>query len=69
MERVDEHAKSIERQDSKSASSQHQEQSGYRWNNNPIINKINVLDKDLHRKVQEVAHIKLRMTTLNRNNG
>ena len=69
VERVDEHAKSIERQDSKSALSQHQEQSGHRWNNNPIIDKIKVLDKelrDLDRKILAV-HIKLRGSTLNCN--
>ena len=69
---IDEHAKFIEKQDSKSALNQHQEQSGHRWNNNPIIDKIIVLDKelrDLYRKVLEAVHIKLRGATLNRNNG
>ena len=42
VERVDEHAKSIEGQDSKSVLSQRQEQSGHRWNNNPIIDKIKI---------------------------
>ena len=40
-------AKSVERQDSKLALSQHQEQSGHRWNSNPIIDMIKVLDKEL----------------------
>ena len=68
VERIDEHVKSIERQDPKPVLSQHQEQSGHKWNNNPIIDKIKVLDKeprDLHRRVQEVVHIKLRRATLN----
>ena len=72
VERVYEHAKSIERQDSMSALSQYQEQSGYRWNNNPIIDKIKVLDKeprDIHSKFLEVVYIKLRGATLNRKDG
>ena len=70
MERVDEHAKPIDRQDYKLALSQHQEQSGHRLNNSSIIDKIKVLEnelRDLHRKVIEVVHIKLRGATLNRN--
>ena len=62
----------LQREDSKSALSQHLEQSGHRWNNNPIMDKINVLDKQLrylHRKVLEVVHIKLRGVTLNHNYG
>ena len=40
---------------------QHQEQSGHRWNNNPIMDKIKVLDKerrDSHKKLLEAVHIK-----------
>ena len=54
------------------APSQHQEQSGHRLNNNPIIDKIKILDKelrDLHRKVLEAVHIKLRWATLSHNDG
>ena len=72
MERVNEHAKSTERQNSKSTLNQHQAQSGHRWNNNPIIDKIMVLDKDprdLHRKVLEKVHMKLRGATLKINDG
>ena len=56
--------------DSKSALSNHQEQSWHRWNYNPIIHKIKVLDKelsDLHWKVLEAVHIKLRRAALNWN--
>ena len=63
MERVEEHYRSVERLDSKSTLSQHQEKSRHRWNNNPIMDKIKVLDKeprDLHGKVLEAVHIKLR---------
>ena len=49
---------------------QHQEQSGHRWKNNPIIHNIKVLDKKqryFHRKVLQVVHIKLRGAILNHN--
>ena len=52
--------------------SQHHKQSGYRWNNKLIMDKMKVLDKeptDLHRKVLEVVHIKLRVAILNCNAG
>ena len=74
VERVHEHAKSIEKQDSKPALRQHQEQSGHRWSNNPIIDKIKVLYKDkelrdLYRKTLGSVNIKLRWATLHCNDG
>ena len=71
-ERMEEHVKSVEKSDQKSALSQHQEQSGHVVNHKPLCDKIKILDseqRDRHRKVKEAIQIKLRGATLNRNDG
>ena len=72
-ERTLEHVKSIEKQDMKSALSQHQEQTGHRVNNiNPLEDKIKVIAKeprDTHRKIVEAIQIHLKKATLNRTDG
>ena len=71
-ERMEEHAKSVEKCDQKSALSQHQEQSGHVVNHKPLSEKIKILDsepRDRHRKVKEAIHIKLKGAKLNRNDG
>ena len=58
--------------DSKSALSQHQVMTGHKVMNKPMIEGVRVIDSDtrnLHRKVKEAIHIKLRGSTLNRMGG
>ena len=71
-ERVEEHQKSIEKCDSKSALSQHQESSGHVVSTTPLMDSINILEKETrepHRKVLEAMNIRLRGAKLNRNDG
>ena len=56
----------------KSALSQHQVMTGHKVLNKPMIEGIRVIDsenRNLHRKVKEAIHIKLRGATLNRTGG
>ena len=69
---MEEHAKSVGKGDQKSALSQHQEQSGHVVNQQPISEKIKIIEteqRDRYRKVKESIHIKLRGASLNRNDG
>ena len=71
-EKVDEHTKSLMKGDKKSALGQHQVQTGHSMDNKPLMKHITVVyreSKDLHRKVLEAIHIKLRGATLNCNHG
>ena len=72
-ERTVEHQKSIDKQDMKSALSQHQEQTGHRVNNiTPLSEKIKIIAKeprDYHRKIVEAIEIHLKKASLNRTDG
>ena len=72
-ERTDEHIKSIDTQDMKSAFSQHQEQTGHRVNAiTPMDQKMKILASEprkCHRKVEEAIQIHLKEASLNRNDG
>ena len=69
-ERTSEHTKSIDSGDSKSALSQHQQQTGHIVNSiTPLDQKIKVIasePRDEHRKIAESIEIHLRKATLNR---
>ena len=72
LERIEEHQKSIDNRDSKSALSQHQETTGHIVSNTPLIDNTQILEKearDPHRKVLEAINIRLRGALLNRNDG
>ena len=71
-ERTEEHEKSVDKRDSKSALSQHQETTGHVVHTPPLIEHIRIIEKeprDLHRKVLEAINIKLKGAGLNRNDG
>ena len=71
-ERLGEHDKSLKDRDSKSALSQHQEQTGHVVVKGPVIDNITILDREpkwRHRKVLEAIHIRLGEASLNRNKG
>ena len=72
-ERCDEHDKSVEKGDSKSALSQHQERTGHKVNSLASTkDKIKILEReprDTHRKIKEAIHIKLKQASLNRHEG
>ena len=66
------HDKSVKEGDSKSSLSQHQLMTGHKVLNKPMIEGVRVIDSDtsnLHRKVKEAIHIKIRGAILNRTEG
>ena len=68
-ERTQEHDKSMKECDSKSAPSQHEVMTGHKV---PMIEGVSVIDseyRNLHRKVKDAIHTKLRGATLNRTGG
>ena len=63
------HDKSLNDGDSKSALSQHQVMTGHKVLSKPVIEGVKVIDsepRNMHGKVKEAIHIKLRGATLNR---
>ena len=71
-QRVEEHVESIEKTDSKSALSQHQETTGHIVCTEPLMDNIKIVEKevrDKHRKVLEAINIKLKGASLNRHEG
>ena len=72
-ERTLEHQKSIDKEDSKSALSQHQIETGHRVNSTTkLTEKMKVIakePKDHHRKITEAIMIHTKKATLNRNDG
>ena len=62
-EREPDHDKSVKKDDSKSALSQDQVMAGHKVLSKPVIEGVSVIDsepRNLHRKVKEAIHIKLR---------
>ena len=71
-QRAEEHAKLIDKRNSKSALSQHQETTGHMVAKKPMIEKMKVVEKEAmkaYKKVKESIQIKLRGTSLNRTDG
>ncbi|KAI8477848.1 Cartilage matrix protein [Branchiostoma belcheri] len=71
-ERTDEHQKSVDRQDGKSALSQHELKAGHRVTNGPILDIVKIIDQESrksHRKIKEAVHIQLERAGMNRNEG
>ena len=69
-ERCSEHTKSIEKENSKSALSQHQERTGHRVLQDGLKPEIIDMDnRNFHRKIKEGIHIRLEKSNLNRNEG
>ena len=67
-ERMDEHYKSVQLENYKSAMSQHQQQSGHRIRDmNPTIVDMDI--RNPHRKIKKAIHIRLNNAQLNRNEG
>ena len=67
-ERLDEHYKSVQLENCKSAMGQHQWQSGHRIHDmNPSIVDMDI--RNPHRKIKEAIHIRLNESKLNRNEG
>ena len=71
-ERTLEHQKSLNREDCKSALSQHQMQTGHAVRKRPIMDNLQILDQEprnTHRTIKEAILIKLNKASLNRNEG
>ncbi|KAI8506460.1 Multidrug resistance-associated protein 4 [Branchiostoma belcheri] len=64
--------KSVDRQDGKSALSQHELKAGHSVTNGPILDIVKIIDQEsrkLHRKIKEAVHIQLERAGMNRNEG
>ena len=71
-ERTQEHDKSVNEGDSKSALSQYQMMIGHNGLSTRMLEGVSVIDsepRNLHRKFKEAIHIKLRGATLHRTGG
>ena len=71
-ERVEEHEKSVDKKDSISVLSQHQEKTGHVVQTKPFLDHMKIIEKEPrepHRKVLEAINIRLKGASLNRNEG
>ncbi|KAI8515712.1 hypothetical protein Bbelb_065250 [Branchiostoma belcheri] len=71
-ERTDEHQKSVDRQDGKSALSQHELKAGHGVTNGPTLDIVKIIDqgsRKAHRKIKEAVHIQFERVGMNRNEG
>ena len=69
---VSKHEKSTQKRNSKSALCQHQEETGHTVTSKPLIQNIEIGEKetrDRHRKILEAIHITTSGATLKRNDG